>query len=622
MSAWRWLAPYILVVVAVWSLLFRYWGIQHDAMAYMLQLVARLQPEPLAGDIFLRFTSQEEFTLFPTLGAPFVAIFGIDGTGALLTFIGLAAWLVVAWHLMRLLQGRQMAWLAIGLLVAVPGWYSAGQVFRYAEPFLTARTATEVLCLAALIAWLNHKRVWSALLLGLALLLHPLMAFPAILVIGALALPLDTLKRWGWFLVALIVVPLVGSLVLAAPTPFVDGDWLSVTRSRSGFLFAGEWAARDREVFATTLLMLAVAAHVLPRSQLRCVMAAALCVGTAGVLLAAIASEFLPLKILLQGQPWRWLWLGRVLSIGLMPLVVATLWSSGQTGRAAAALLCSAVLLNGAGSPQDLEPVGVGGLLCAIAWIIWALRSRISDRAASTIVIASLAALVASCAYLLSLVLNVAQHDFSFGRDPIWVQRAYELVRTPGLAVLIIAAAWWITQKSRRPIAALVTAIFASALISGSWNETLDTWTRRPFGAEAQAAFSTWRAQIPVESEVLWSDGPQAAWFLLNRRSYLSVTQAAGTVFSPEVASEIQRRANALADLVSPGSWVLAPESRGEKQRPLSAAILRSICRDEALGFVVSRDDIGTGVPRAEWPGKANFVYLYNCRSFRELAPT
>jgi hypothetical protein len=332
MSAWPWLAPYLLVVAAAWSLLFRYWGIQHDAMAYMLQLVARLQPEPLAGDIFLRFTSQEEFTLFPTLGAPFVAMLGIDETGALLTFIGLAAWLVVAWHLMRLLQGRQMAWLAIGLLVAVPGWYSAGQVFRYAEPFLTARTATEVLCLAALIAWLKHKRAWSALLLGIAVLLHPLMAFPAILLISALALPLNSLKRWSWFLGALIVIPVIGSFVLAAPTPFVDGNWLSVTRSRSPFLFADEWAARDREVFATTLLMLAVAVHVLPRSQLRRVMAAALCIGTAGVLLAAITSELLPLKIILQGQPWRWLWLGRVLSIGVMPIIIATLWSSGQLG--------------------------------------------------------------------------------------------------------------------------------------------------------------------------------------------------------------------------------------------------------------------------------------------------
>jgi hypothetical protein len=237
------------------------------------------------------------------------------------------------------------------------------------------------------------------------------------------------------------------------------------------------------------------------------------------------------------------------------------------------------MLLNGAGSTQDLEPIGVGSLLCVVAWTILALRNRISEHAASTIVVASTAALIASCAHLISIVLNVAQHDFSFGSDPIWVQRAYELVRTPGLAVLIVAAAWWTTQKSRRPIAASVTAIFAAALIAGSWSETLATWTERPFGADAQAEFASWRAIIPVESEVLWSDGPHAAWFLLNRRSYLSASQAAGTVFSEDVASEIQRRANALADLVSPGSWVLAPESRGEKQRPLSAEILASICQ-------------------------------------------
>lgn len=621
-TTWLPLAPYLLVLIAIWGLLFRYWGIQHDALAYMLQIVARLKPDPLAGDIFLRFTSQEEFTLFPALCAPLVARLGVDTAGALLTFAALVAWLIVAWQLLRYLQGSSLAWLALGLLVAVPGWYSAGEVFRYAEPFLTARTATEVLSLAALLACLKRRWVWAAALLGIGAFLHPLMAFPAVLIAIALALPLTTPSRWTLLFSGLVVLPIAGSFVLGAPAPFIDGDWLSVTHSRSGFLFADTWEARDREVFATTLLTLAVAARALPQAAMGRVALAALCIGAAGLVLAIIASDWLPLKVLLQGQSWRWLWVGRVMSIAAIPLIVTTLWTSGRAGRAAAALLCSAWLLTDAGSTRDIQPIGVSGLLCVLALLVWEVRQRISERSAGVVQSAAIGVLVVAGGYLLSLILNVAQHDFSFGTDPVWVQRAYELVRTPGIAILIVTATWWTTMNRWQSPAAVTLAALGLALILASLPETLDSWTRQPLGTKARNEFALWRATIPTESEVLWDDAPQAVWFLLDRRSYLTVAQGAGTVFSREIATEIRRRANSLAALVSPGSWVLDPASRGAELRPLSPAILHSICQDEALGFVVSRVDINAGAPRAEWPAKADFVYLYDCRLYRNPGPT
>ena len=438
---WLRLGPYLLVLLSFWGLLFRYWGIQHDALAYMLQVVAKLRPIPLSEDIFLRFTSQEEFTLFPELCAGLVKGIGIDRTGSLLTFTFLVSWFTVAWFLMRRLQGARMAWLATGLLIVIPGWYSAGEVFRYAEPFLTARSVTEVVSLAALLACLKRRWLWAAAMLGLGVLLHPLMALPAILVAASLALPMTTSTRWGLLLACLVALPVIGSFALTVPQPFLDGEWLSMTRSRSRFLFAGDWDPRDREVFAATLLTLAIAARVLPQAAMKRVALGALCVGTAGLALAIIASEWLPLKLLLQGQSWRWLWLGRVIAIGVIPLLVATLWGQGRTARSAAVLLCSAWLLSDAGSTRDIEPIGVSGLLCALAWLTWELRHRISSRAGRAILKATICVLIVTGTYLLSMILGVAQHDFSFGEDPIWVQRAYELVRIPGLAALLVVAA-------------------------------------------------------------------------------------------------------------------------------------------------------------------------------------
>ena len=122
---------------------------------------------------------------------------------------------------------------------------------------------------------------------------------------------------------------------------------------------------------------------------------------------------------------------------------------------------------------------------------------------------------------------------------------------------------------------------------------------------------------IPTGAEVLWPGAAESTWLLLDRKSYLSISQGAGSVFSREASEELSRRADVLSPLVAPGKWFLDPAARNEEFRDLTPAIMTQICVDPALGFVVSRNRFGAPAAVTEWPGRANFLYLYDCNAYR-----
>lgn len=608
------LLTYLVALLAIWTVTGRYWGIQHDALGYMLQAVAALDPYPLSNDIFLRYRSQDEFTVFPTIAAFAVELMGIDRAGSMLTFSFLVAWVLAAICLLRSVQDSALTWLSIGLLLVIPGWYSADEVFRYAEPFLTARTLAEALSLWALFATIASRPIMTTLLLCAALVVHPLMAFPTVLVVIAYRLPLADWQRFLMFLGLLVALALLGSYALSWREPFVAGEWLRMTRWRSGFLFVGEWSASDREVAAQTLLTLTLAALVLPSGRPRDLARSSLLVGIAGFSLAFIASEWLPLKVILQGQAWRWIWVGRFLATALLPLLLITIWMHGRAARPVAFLLSSAWLLTSAGSFSDVQPAGAGGLLCGLAICYWLVRDRLS---ASTLRVTTTLAWILGVVVALSFtsVFVIAfGSDFGFGRDPLWVQRTRDVLYTPGIAALIVVGVWLSCFIERRRTAAATVGIVSLVLLIGSAPGAAAAWLQTAFDSEQRAKFSEWRTLIPEESEVLWHEAPNAVWFLLDRRSYLTVSQGAGTIFSQEATAEIARRADALSALVAPGVWYLDPSTRFEEFNELTTAVLREVCRAEGLGFVVAAEDLGTHVAIAEWPGKGDFVYLYDCR--------
>jgi hypothetical protein len=160
----------------------------------------------------------------------------------------------------------------------------------------------------------------------------------------------------------------------------------------------------------------------------------------------------------------------------------------------------------------------------------------------------------------------------------------------------------------------------AVALALSALPGAVKTWVAESYSTHERQAFSDWRNLIPVDAEVLWPDGLQETWFLLGRRSYLTVSQLGGIVFSAEVAREARRRAEVLAALVPPGHWFIDPSAAGTKPAPLTAAVLFRICVPGGPGFVVDDEYLGIHVAEIEWPTLAKFRYLYDCAAVRQSA--
>jgi len=181
----------------------------------------------------------------------------------------------------------------------------------------------------------------------------------------------------------------------------------------------------------------------------------------------------------------------------------------------------------------------------------------------------------------------------------------------PAAAALAVIVAWGVTIGRWRRSGCFVVAAAGAILALAAAPGAVAAWTAESFGARERAAFADFRSAVSAHAEVFWWDGLPETWFLIERRSYLSVSQLGGTVFSEPLASEARRRASLLAPVVQPGYWFAEPGVA--EPRKLTRDILGRICVTGGPDFVVSAADLGQAVARVEWPTRAKSRYLYVC---------
>jgi hypothetical protein len=603
----------LLAYFALWTVLGRYWGLQHDAQHYALQALAKLHPAAFADDLFLRYRSQDEFTLFPQILAAAIHWFGLDAGAAVLTLLALAVWIAAAWAVARAVVSPTVAWLSLGLLLVVPGWYGSGKVFRTVEPFLSARTAVEALSLISLAFALRQRSAMALLVALVAASLHPIMALPAAAAAVALWLPWrDARAFWPTFAACLVIGGVAAAAILGQPRAAMVPAWLELVAARSGYLFPSTWSSADWQTNLVPLLTLLLSSEVLadvPRRLARC----AFWIGSAGLVLAAIG-DACSLTLLLQGQPWRWTWIASVASPLLLPMTLSQAWHSGNAGRAVGLLIAAGWLLLNWSSADTVLPIGASSLLLLCAFAIWMLRDRLQPTASRRLVAgATAAAAIAALGLILSIV-AILRGRFEFGADPPCVEALTDILQFTGAAMLLVTLAWWATIYSRSVPGCALVGLAAATLIAGAGPTTVKAWTNTAYGEPARSKFAHWRSTIPAGAEVYWPDGLQETWFLLNRRSYLSRSQLAGVVFSEELAAEARRRAEAVSSLAPVGYWFLEKASGSDPEPRIDHTAIAVACRHGGPDYIVSGTDVGQSIGRVEWPIRGKAVFLYDCR--------
>jgi hypothetical protein len=602
-----------LTLVVLWLLMHGYHGLTGDGQIYAFQALARLHPQ-LATDLYLQNTSQDRFSLFSPLYAWCIGLLGLANAARLLTLLFTLWFLAAAWSFARAVTGRDAAWAAVALLLIIAGNYGGSGVFRILEPFLTARLPGEALIITALGCQVRGmKRLGLLLALG-ALIIHPLMALPGLLLLVCLWLPLrvGVIGAIGGLLATLALAAVAISVPVASPVLTVmDAPWLDVVRERSQFLFLQLWSIHDWDTNAQPFLYLGFTAIAVPDERIRKLCAAAALVGAAGLAVAFIGGLVGPVAILVQGQAWRWVWITVFVSAVLLPFTALQVRRDEKCGP-----LCALLLVSGCTLP------GIDGTACVgLASILWLIRSHIGSRAALYFRWVSAAlGIVIGVWILIKCRTIVSLPTPSSGR----VQDMFAL-KIP--AVLLGALVWWGIRISRTTWAPMLLsamlAAFSALIFPAAFKQS------RTLASSASIhEFADWANVIPPTSTVLVApshDVGAFVWFTLDRPNYLALDQSAGVVFSRATALEIRRRSEVLLPLMDP-DWKILTRLRSESgsgrknqatTRPLTPRNLIQVCADPQLGFVISPEKVGFGPLPHTHAGAWKDWNLYDCRKVR-----
>lgn len=618
-----------LFVLATWLLEHPYQGLVHDSIVYALMALARLHPDSLSHDIFLRFGSQDQYTIFGPVFGTAVRLLDLEPAAAWLTLVSQCAFFGCAWLLVRQFARGSLALLATGLLIALPSAYGNGDYFHYTESFLTPRLPAEALVLAAIAAMLARQRVWAALGILGALLLHPIMgaAGVAMFVFTFVAIPRPRLALGcGAGLLAISLAAWLWNVPLFVSFGPADSQWLQVVRTTSPYLFLTGWSVADWARVAVLMAVLWVGLLTATTQSLRNICGGALLTGVGGLALTALYCDGLHIVLVIAAQPWRWLWLTQVIAILLVPLIARNCLQAGGTVRAAIVLLAAAWLVH-----DDLAKFSAA----ALALVCVAARDTAAAKQYARLIFAGSCgmlclaiALVVSDCYLFATTVEAA--GASIGARIIrWLQVSDNEGLVPGAALVLT---WWGFERSgtftRTACLTMAGALACALLAAPSWN----AWTASFYTPALRAAFGTWRNEIPGRAEVLWPGNPVGAWYLLERPSYWSFYQAVGAVFSKPKALELNRRTLSLGPIVDAApvepNTVSAPTQMSGSRvagTPLNIIVrdthgLQVACRNPDLAYVVNWRRVGATLvePVQIDPHDASKrMYLYRCADFR-----
>jgi hypothetical protein len=596
----------VLMVTVLWLLMHGYQGFAGDAQIYAFQALARIHPQ-FSADLYLQNTSQDQFTVFSPFYAWCIGWIGLDNAARLLTLFFTVWILTAAWILAAALTTSAAAWLAVAFLVIVAGDYGAAGVFHIVEPFLTARLPAEALILTAFACYCQGMKGLGVVVAIAALFVHPLMAFPGLLLLICLWLPVR-LSIIGAIaaVFAAFGIALAATMLPAVAQVFtvMDADWLEVIRERSQFLFLQLWSVHDWDINLRPLMYLTLIAVATDEKRIRQFCGAGLLVGVCGLAVAVIGCLIGPVAVLVQGQAWRWDWIASFISALLLPATLLHISRDKTCGP------LYAVLLIGGWAVSALW-----GTACVLlALILWSLRKHVSDRAIPYFRWLAVFSAIATLAWVTSN---------SLGNGSMALSKIGNIPGVKVAAASLFALLWWRLLRARSSWLALIVSV---ALLTTSIFIVPASFTQaRTLGSDSDAqAFSDWSDAIPPTSTVFVApthDVGSFVWFTLQRPNYLALDQSAGVVFSRATALEIRRRSEVLLPVTDPTWKILSGIRRGAAKlkdnaptRPLTAASLIKICGDPKLGFVISTENVGFDPLRHTREGPWKNWNLYDCQ--------
>lgn len=621
-----------------WLVSFPYLGVMHDAVVYALLVARELDPAAYANELFFVFGSQDDFSIFTPLFARLVSAFGLDLAARIVVLTGGALWVMACFTLCRAATQRHwLGYFACFVLASTTLNYSPNQqTFNVYEHFATARSLAFPLTVLALAAAVSSRNLLAWALSLTATLLHPLLG------IWALVLWFCLRVNDRWTALA-VVLGFVG--VLSGPLwstggglQLMDAEWVETIQASSGDVFLGGWGQFRLLPILFWLGLLWLGGRHGNTPMRRWYLAMALVCSWA-ILLSLICSLYWPVRLVIQAQPWRALWLAEVLAVvALADLLRAALvyrrslfWLAIGSGLVLWAfdgwlLPWPFVIVAGAALPTVRA-----GALRALDWLEMHRKQSI----AGALVLVS----VMLPGYLVSLEIAGDSVPAVWGSD-FDALRGFFLRGGEGILFLVLA---WLLGRARWSLLVALLIIPATAIAAMRWDIRTPASRERESRYLAAVQDPGWVgdlrfAGVRPGDVVAWPRQDRAVWFTLRTAYYggpgessSSVTQAIGMVFSRERTIEVRRRLARIAlasRLTAPHgrhSLAFSPEHGIPANTNLHTLVrdppteigVKFLCADPILAWVVAPYSTVGGVGGTPFDPGQTFggrQYLYRCR--------
>jgi hypothetical protein len=604
---------------AAWVATHRYHGVWHDGVLYAGQAISRIDPAPFTKDLFFAYGSQDGFTVFTWFYALAIKELGLPTASKVLLGMAHLAWLSAAAWLLRGVLSRAYYWLALVLVAVLPGGYGAFGIFAYGEPFLTARIWAEPPALLAVACILRGRRVGAFASLVFAAAMHPVMTFPAALFVLFFGFPVrQQLVVALAGLASLAILSAVGVPPFANLTKTMDPIWLNLSTDRSPFVFIDHWNS-DEYCEPILLAVLLTTVALISSREVRRLWWCALGVLVVGMGLSILA-VYWPSVLLIQIQPWRVLWLTKVLAVAAGTFLAQEKWSTSPYSRVLLGALVACAL--------TVDGIGLAGTLLFCALLVARHRLEFEPRLPSALIpLAWLAiALVIGTRIVGTVLLSTISLDATVSQttDLTLADRLFIVSKESGWFIFppMVGGAWYLLQNcpgSRRWLM-LVVGAFALFMV-GHWQRTSDMQAEEDYLREV--GHGELASMIGPDNLVYWGSGHHILWLVLHRGSYASRQQASGIVFSRETAIEANRRLARLAKLGLPDSrfgWQITANTRASDLSTNLDGLIH-VCHDPLLDFVVLPQLVAGASPVASMrlsPSAATH-HIYACTSLRAV---
>lgn len=548
------------VLCAVHALLFPYLGLVHDARLYAFQVMNRASGGALSDDLFLRFGSQDQYTPFSLLVAPAARVLGVEWLFFLLFLISYALLILAIQRFIRvLIDDHLVSTTALLFLMVSPLPYGGLGIFHIHESFFTPRILSCALALFGLEQTLkkHHGRGLALALIGTVV--HPLMGFGAFL-IGFVCALLDRLSN-RCFLTVLAVSTGVG-VVLVGYFPLgervfgtMDAPWLAAVQDASPYNFPGLWAFNDwLNLSLSVVLPICVGMLWLRsfpwRAQFLFVVSA---IGTAGLVATILAGQE-PYCILLQGQPYRAVWILAAIEIPLALVLAAHMWQQSATGQTSSILLVGFFGITNFHIIELVVPPIVFACLLLLRILTRSTRTARMDPnwLARNLVFSIFAGCTAWGVLKVLTILNLRPELMAFV-DPIVYATilvnciAPLLWLVPILMCMAMITRWHIAGP-RLVLGCIVLALAVQSMMFLVPHAPAYREAYKPHGHDLAYAQRYLDKRYGGSQETLtvyqavWGN-VSYVWFDLRAKSYYDLAQVVGVLFNRETAFEGQRRA-------------------------------------------------------------------------------